>query len=127
MAATDVVVMSKPPVVSVAIEPVQNALNSLLMIIKADDLLGLDEWVTRTAAAMTPERRHTHLLVFEGLHQALLPERRLPSRPAGRPTCWRAPRRTSGFSKRIAPAPRSTWRSSARHMRCWLTRRACVR
>lgn len=82
MPANDFMLVSKPPAVSVAIEPVQNALNSLYMLTKADDLSGLDEWVVRTSAAMSPERRHTNRIVFEGLHHALQPERRLPSFPA---------------------------------------------
>lgn len=82
MPVSDFMLVSKPPAVTVAIEPVQNALNSLFMLNKAEEFSGLDDWVIRTAAAMSPERRHANQLVFEGLYHALQPERRLASFPA---------------------------------------------
>jgi DNA-binding transcriptional ArsR family regulator len=68
--------------VSVAVEPAQNALNSLLLLVKADKLSGLDEWVIRTSGALTPEQRHNNRLVLLGLHYAVVPDRSWPSFPA---------------------------------------------
>ena len=44
------------PPVSVALQPALNSLNSLLMLSKIDWLSGLDEWVLRTYAKLTPEQ-----------------------------------------------------------------------
>jgi DNA-binding transcriptional ArsR family regulator len=73
-----------PPIapVSIALEPAHNALNSLSLFCKIDRLSGLDEWVTRTFAALTPEQRHTNRLVMFGLHYAVVPDRSWPSFPA---------------------------------------------
>jgi len=68
--------------ISVALEPAHSVLNSLLLLIKADKLSGLDEWVTRTAAALTPERRHNNRLVLMGLHFAIVPDKSWPDFPA---------------------------------------------
>jgi hypothetical protein len=43
--------------VSFSLEPAFNALHSLMLLTKVDHLSGLDEWVTRTAAALPPDRR----------------------------------------------------------------------
>ncbi len=68
--------------VSVALEPAQSVLNSLMLLDQTEKLSGLDEWVTRTFAAMTPEQRHTNHLVMMGLHYASVPDRSWSSFPA---------------------------------------------
>jgi DNA-binding transcriptional ArsR family regulator len=74
----------RPPVspISVALEPAHSSLTSLVLLFKADQLSGLDEWVTRTAAALTPEQRHTNSLVTNGVYYAIVPERSFASFPA---------------------------------------------
>src|SRR5437764_13072906 len=66
----------------VALEPVYNALNSFSLLTATDQLPGLNAWVVQTAAALTPERRHTNRLVFEGLRDALTPKQDVPDFPA---------------------------------------------
>jgi DNA-binding transcriptional ArsR family regulator len=68
--------------VTVALEPVQNAIHSLLLLNKAEDISGLGDWVTRTANALTPRERRRHKLVFFGLYFAMVPEQSWPSFPA---------------------------------------------
>jgi ArsR family transcriptional regulator len=68
--------------VRVGLEPVYNAFNSLALLYKAEHISGLDEWVTRSAAALTPKERETHRLVFHGLHYAARPDGEWPSFPA---------------------------------------------
>ncbi|MEE8306169.1 MAG: hypothetical protein V3R81_02830, partial [Gammaproteobacteria bacterium] len=68
--------------VSVALEPAHSALNSLMLLDQIEKWSGLDEWVTRTAAALTPEQRHTNHLVMMGLHYASVPDRSWSSFPA---------------------------------------------
>ena len=58
-----------------AVEPAHNALYSLLLLIVTDELSGLDPWVARTVAELTPEQRHTNLLVLNGLYHATVPDR----------------------------------------------------
>jgi DNA-binding transcriptional ArsR family regulator len=70
------------PPISVALEPAHNSLNSLLLLVKADKLSGLDTWVTRTAAALTPEQRHINHLILVGVHFAIVPDRSFSSFPA---------------------------------------------
>jgi DNA-binding transcriptional ArsR family regulator len=78
----DFIVAPTGSLVSVALEPAQNALNSLLLLVKADKLSGLDEWVIRTSGALTPEQRHNNRLVLIGLHYAVVPDRSWSSFPA---------------------------------------------
>src|SRR5579859_3347839 len=59
--------------IRVALEPVYNALNSLALLNEVERLPGLNTWVLQTAAALTPEQRQTHRLVFEGLRAVLTP------------------------------------------------------
>lgn len=59
--------------IRVALEPVYNALNSLALLNEVERLPGLNTWVLQTAAALTPEQRQTHHLVFEGLRAVLTP------------------------------------------------------
>jgi DNA-binding transcriptional ArsR family regulator len=59
----------------VGLEPVHNALYSLILLTKADTRSGLDEWVYRSVSAMTPEQRHTNRLVMIGLFYAVAPRR----------------------------------------------------
>lgn len=67
---------------SFALEPAFNAVNSLVLLDKLDKLSGLENWVTQTAAIMTPQEQHANRLVFIGLHYAAVPDRSFPSFPA---------------------------------------------
>jgi DNA-binding transcriptional ArsR family regulator len=75
----DFVAGSQPANLSVALEPAHNILNSMLLLNAVEKLSGLDEWVTRTAARLSPEQLHRNQLVFEGLYYAVQPDRRWPS------------------------------------------------
>ncbi len=78
----DFIVSPTIPSISVALEPSYNVFNSLLLLGWVDKSPGLNEWVTRTAAAMSPERRHTHRLILLGLYHAVVPTKSWPSFPA---------------------------------------------
>ena len=80
--AEDFIVMPDIPSITVSLEPAQNALHSLLLLIKAKETSGLGDWIIRTAAALTPEELEMHALVMIGFHYALLPEQTWPSFPA---------------------------------------------
>ena len=70
--------------VTVALEPAQNAIHSLLLLTKAEEVSGLGDWVTRTAHALKRKRRERkrHKLVFSGLYFTMTPEQSWPSFPA---------------------------------------------
>lgn len=78
---SDLIRINPPPGVSIALEPATNVLNSALLLAQVEKLSGLDEWVTRTAATLSPERYHLNRLVMEGLFLAVQPDRRWPSFP----------------------------------------------
>jgi len=78
----ELVVASEAMRVRVGLEPVYNAFESLSLLSKTEHVSGLDEWVTRTATALTPEERETHRMVFVGLHYAAWPDGDWPSFPA---------------------------------------------
>lgn len=64
---------------NVSTEPVQNIINSLLLLNRAEDFSGLDTWVTNTFARMTAEQQRLNRIVFIGLYYAVMPDRGWPS------------------------------------------------
>ena len=76
---SDFIARSQAPDMSVALEPAHNVLNSMVLLNAVDKLSGLDEWVTRTVADLSPTQLHRNRLVFEGLYYAIQPDRRWPS------------------------------------------------
>jgi DNA-binding transcriptional ArsR family regulator len=82
IATNDLLLPDAAPSLSVALEPAHNAQHSLLLLARADEVSGYDEWVYRTAAAMTPEERATNQLVMIGFHYAVQPRHTYPSFPA---------------------------------------------
>ena len=67
--------------VSFSIEPAFNVLHSLMLLTKVDHLSGLDEWVTRTALALSPDQRYMNKVVLIGVHYAVMPTRSWSSFP----------------------------------------------
>jgi ArsR family transcriptional regulator len=64
------------------LEPAHSAVQSLVLLTRADEVSGLDEWVYRTAAAMSEDEKSTHRLVVIGLYYAVVPRQSWPSFPA---------------------------------------------
>jgi len=64
-----------------SLEPAHNIHHSLVTLARADEVSGFDDWVYRTAAAMTPEERETHSLVMIGFYYATRPDAGYPSFP----------------------------------------------
>ncbi|MGD8603065.1 MAG: metalloregulator ArsR/SmtB family transcription factor [Anaerolineales bacterium] len=65
--------------VRVSLEPVINALESLFLLAKVEDLSGLDPWVVETAHSLSEQEDQQNKLVFDGLHHALTPSRSFSS------------------------------------------------
>ncbi len=78
----DLITRPDTPQIQVQLEPVHNALHSLILVSQTDQYTGLDEWVVRTHQAMSLEERQRHKLVMEGLHYAIRPLGSLPNFPA---------------------------------------------
>ena len=65
------------------LDPVSNALQSLRMLNDLERLSGLHDWLTRTQAALSPERQSQNRMVFVAFEPLLfLPAQKLPSFPA---------------------------------------------
>jgi DNA-binding transcriptional ArsR family regulator len=82
MPGQDFIVVPDSASVTVALEPAQSAIHSLLLLTKGEEMSGFNEWVTRTAAALTPQEARIHELVTIGVHYAIVPQRSWPSFPA---------------------------------------------
>jgi DNA-binding transcriptional ArsR family regulator len=65
--------------VRVALEPAINALESLFLLTRVEDLSGLDAWVVETARSLSSEEDQRNRLVFDGLHHALSPSQSFSS------------------------------------------------
>jgi DNA-binding transcriptional ArsR family regulator len=68
--------------ISLAIEPVYNALNSIALLNEVTGMPALDAWVVRTATGLAPGQRRANELIFVALAGALLPDRDWPDFPA---------------------------------------------
>jgi len=78
----DVIVAPEAVRVRVGLEPAFNMFESLVLLYRAEEVSGFDEWVTRTAAALSAEEREAHRLVMNGLYYAVVPQASWPSFPA---------------------------------------------
>jgi hypothetical protein len=74
-APAEVIVRPQQNMIAVNLEPVHNALYSLLLIVRVDQLSGLGEWVIKIRDTLTPTELATHRLVLEGLYYTLFPRR----------------------------------------------------
>jgi DNA-binding transcriptional ArsR family regulator len=81
-APTENILVNQTTDISFELEPAHNAIQSLMFLIRAEELSGLGEWVTKTLGQMTAEEKHRHNLVMLGLHFATIPHRSWPSFPA---------------------------------------------
>jgi DNA-binding transcriptional ArsR family regulator len=62
-----------------ALEPVQNNINSLLLLNRAEQLSGFGKWVTDTSSQLSAEQRRLNRIVFVGLYYVVEPDRSWPS------------------------------------------------
>jgi DNA-binding transcriptional ArsR family regulator len=68
--------------VEIRLDPVQTFINSMFLVVRSEELSGLNPWVYETAAALTPEQMADQYLVMLGLHYAVLPNRYWKDVPA---------------------------------------------
>ncbi|MFL7793518.1 MAG: ArsR/SmtB family transcription factor [Anaerolineae bacterium] len=67
----DIIAPPKTMKVTFSLEPTFNVVNSLELLNGVEQFSGFDEWVYQTVAALSPERLHNNVLVFEGLNPAV--------------------------------------------------------
>ena len=65
----------------IALEPAQNALASMVLVTKKEEMPGIGPWVAQTRAVMTPEEIDRHKLTIIGFYFAILPEMGFTSFP----------------------------------------------
>lgn len=82
MPVEDVIVQREQAPVVVALEPAHQAIHSMLLVVEAEKLSGLAEWVTRTANSMSAGEHKDHEFVILGFFHAILPGASWPSFPA---------------------------------------------
>ena len=63
---------------TITLDPLRNALISLAMLSADPQDIDVEDWVHKTAAALTPEQIHRNQLVFAGFGAALLPTQTYP-------------------------------------------------
>ena len=82
MPVGDVMTIATVSPITLDVEPVWNALHSLLLLYRAEATSGFGPWVLETLGEMTVEERKNHEMVMIGFHYALMPERHWNSFPA---------------------------------------------
>src|SRR3990172_13103717 len=65
----------------VALEPVRNAIASMMLLAKDHDIPGTGAWVTQMRETLTDEELFRHKLVVIGFFHAILPEKDFASFP----------------------------------------------
>jgi DNA-binding transcriptional ArsR family regulator len=82
MPGPDTIVLPEVTTVDIRIDEVQTFINSMVLLVRAEELSGLSSWIYETAASLSPEELHQHQLVVIGLHYAVMPTRYWKSVPA---------------------------------------------
>jgi len=75
MPSPDAIVLPEVTTVAIRLDPVQTIINSMVLLVRSEELSGLNPWIYETAGAMTPEQKKAHDLVIIGFHYAVLPTR----------------------------------------------------
>lgn len=86
MPSPDTIVLPEVTTVEIRLDPVQTFINSMVLLVRSEELSGLSPWVYETAGSLTEDQMADHELVMLGLHYAVLPNRHwddVPSYLAG--------------------------------------------
>jgi DNA-binding transcriptional ArsR family regulator len=75
MPRPEALVMPEVTTVEIMLDQVQTFINSMLLLVRSEELSGLNPWVYETVGALTPDQKANHDLVIIGVHQAILPTR----------------------------------------------------
>ena len=61
--------------VDIRLDSVQTIIHSMVLMVRSEELSGLNPWIYETTSALTPEQKATHELVLIGVHYAVVPTR----------------------------------------------------
>ena len=75
MPKTDAIVMPEVSLVEVKLDPVQTIINSMVLMIRSDELSGLNPWIYETYGVMSEEEKEQHVLIVQGLYYSVAPIR----------------------------------------------------
>jgi DNA-binding transcriptional ArsR family regulator len=75
MPSPNAIVLPEVSTVEIRLDPVQTIINSMLLMVRNEELSGLNPWIYETAASLTPEQWFIHKLVLIGFHYAIIPTR----------------------------------------------------
>ena len=75
MPSPDTIVLPEVSTIEIRLDQVQTIINSMVLLVRSDELSGLNPWIYETAGALTPEQKATHDLVVIGFHYTILPTR----------------------------------------------------
>lgn len=81
MPLQDTLIMPEVAYITVATEPVQNIMHSLMLLTRAREVSGFSNWIYETAEQMGPEKREMHRMITLGFYYALMPRQSWPSFP----------------------------------------------
>ncbi len=71
----DAVVLPGVTTVEIRLDQVQTFINSMVLLVRGEELSGMSPWVYETAANLTADEMKDHELVMIGLHYAVTPTR----------------------------------------------------
>jgi DNA-binding transcriptional ArsR family regulator len=71
----DFILAPQTVAVSVSLEPVANALTTLLLLIDPEHVSGISDWVAQTAEQLPPKMQQVNQLLYHGLFEALEPDK----------------------------------------------------
>jgi len=71
----DAIVLPTVTTVEIRLDPVQTFINSMVLLVRGEELSGMSPWVYETAAKLSAEEMREHELVVIGLHYAVMPTR----------------------------------------------------
>jgi DNA-binding transcriptional ArsR family regulator len=75
MPSPDTIVLPEVTTVEIRLDPVQTFINSMVLLVRGEELSGMSPWIYETATRLTDEEMKDHELVVIGLHYAVVPTR----------------------------------------------------
>jgi DNA-binding transcriptional ArsR family regulator len=75
MPQPEALVLQETTSVEIMLDQVQTFINSMVLLVRSEELSGLNPWIYETVGALTSEQKTDHDLVTIGVHQAILPTR----------------------------------------------------
>ena len=75
MPSPDAIVLPKVTTVEIRLDPAQTFINSMMLLVRGEELSGMNPWVYETAAKLSEKEMQDHELVIIGLYYAVMPQR----------------------------------------------------